>query len=109
MALAFAAMLLLSHPAPAEDAARDQLRIAVVDGQVIFQGANLDVDALGAALARTGRQEETLSVQIGPKAKSAYISRVLRAVQAAGFSKFSIVGPTGSEPVLTVDPAARFD
>ena len=107
--LAIAAALLLAHPARAGDPAPEQLRITVVDGEVLFRGTNLDLDDLRAALTATGRQSETLYFQIGPNAKSTYISRVLRVVQAAGFSKFAIVGPTSHEPVMTIDPDQRFD
>lgn len=98
--------ILAAHAARAEDA---PLRITVVDGQVIFAGANLDLDELRAALARTGRQNEILTFQVGPNAKSAYISRVLKAVRDAGFAKLSIVGPAGGSPVLTVDPSTKVD
>jgi biopolymer transport protein ExbD len=84
-------------------------RIVVLDGSVLFAGADLDLDELRSALAKTGRQDETLLFQVGPNAKSGYISRALKAVKDAGFSKFSIAGPTGGGPVLTVDPAMHLN
>ncbi len=99
----------LALNAPDLNAQNTPLRITVVDGQVLFGGANLDVDELRAALAKAGRQSETLYFQVGPNAKSTYISQVLKAVQATGYAKLAIVGPTAPEPVLTVDPAKRFD
>jgi biopolymer transport protein ExbD len=96
-------------PTHAGDAARPPLRIVVVDGQVVFGGANLDLDELRTALASSDHKDETLYFQVGPNAKSTYISQVLKVVKQAGFSKLAIVGPTGPETVLTIDPAARYD
>jgi biopolymer transport protein ExbD len=101
------AALLLAGPIAAQTP--EPLRIVVVDGQVLFAGANLDIDELRAALVKSGRQDETLMFQVGPNAKSGYISQVLKAVKDAGFTKFSIVGPTNGRPVLTVDPAQKLD
>jgi biopolymer transport protein ExbD len=80
-------------PARADDAAG--LHVVVHDGDVIFQGVSMDVDQLQAKLATGGRQGDPLYFQVGSNAKSVYISRVLRAVRAAGFTHVVIVGPDG--------------
>ncbi len=102
-------LMLFSRAAEAQPIPPDALRITVVDGQVLFQGGNFDVAELRAALAKTGRQNETLYFKVGPNAKSAYLGQVLRAVKEAGFSKLSILGPTGDSPVMTFDPSQIFD
>jgi len=102
-------LTLASSAARAQGIPADALRIVVVDGQVLFHGDNLDIAELRAALARTGRQGETLYFQVGPNAKSAYLTQVLQAVKEAGFAKLSIMGPTDASPVLTFDPSRPFD
>ncbi len=104
-----ACLALSAVPTGAQNVPSDALRIVVVDGQVLFRGANLDIEELRAALAKTGRQSETLYFQVGPNAKSAYLRQVLQALKDAGFSKLSILGPTSSSPVLNFDPSRGFD
>jgi hypothetical protein len=104
--LALGCALLTATSVHAED---QSLRITVVDRQVIFAGANLDIEELRATLVRIGRQNEVLTFRVGPNAKSSYISEVLKVVRQAGYSKLSIVGPAGGQPAITVDPDKTFD
>ena len=88
-----AGILMLASSVRADDP--PQLRLVVHDGNVSFQGDNLDVEQLQAKLAASGRQTDPLYFQVGANAKSVFISRVLRAVRAAGFTHVVILGPDG--------------
>ncbi len=78
----------------------DRLTVTVRDGEVLFRGADLDVDELRSQLVATGRAGERVYVRIGPGAKSVYIDRVVKAIRAAGFADIAIVGPSGMEKDL---------
>jgi biopolymer transport protein ExbD len=87
--LAVTAPTLAQSPAP--------LKVIVGDGELLFDGQNLDADQLRTRLAATGRQAEKILLQIGPTAKTVYIHRALDAIHAAGFGNIALVGPTGVE------------
>jgi biopolymer transport protein ExbD len=78
------------------------LTVLIQDGQVLFQGADLDLDELKAKLAATGRQKERVYFRVGPNAKSAFVQRVIDTIKAAGFADIAVMPPPGlgkdSEP-----------
>ena len=87
----FAACIALS-PARADD---QPLIVFIQDGEVLFQGAELDVDQLTEKLKATGRQKERIYFRMGPNAKTAYTMRVVAAIEAAGFTDIAVMPPRG--------------
>jgi len=71
------------------------LTVIIEDGQVLFQGADLDLDELKSKLAATGRQKERVYFRVGPNAKSAYVQRVIDTIKAAGFADIAVMPPPG--------------
>lgn len=71
------------------------LTVIIEDGQVLFQGADLDLDELRMRLAQTGRQKERIYFRAGPNAKSAYVQRVIDTIKAAGFADIAVMPPPG--------------
>ena len=92
--LAIAAVL-IAIPARAADKPAEPLTVIVEDGDVLFQGANLDLDQLKAQLIATGRQKERVYFRMGPNAKTAYTKRVVAAIEAAGFHDIAVMPPPG--------------
>jgi biopolymer transport protein ExbD len=92
--LAIAAVL-IAVPARAADKPAEPLTLIVEDGDVLFQGANLDLDQLTAQLIATGRQKERIYFRMGPNAKTAYTQRVVEAIKAAGFADIAVQPPPG--------------
>jgi biopolymer transport protein ExbD len=86
---------LIGVPAHADDKPAEPLTVVVEDGDVLFQGANLDLDQLKAQLAATGRQKERVYFRMGPNAKTAYTQRVVDAIKAAGFADIAVMPPPG--------------
>ena len=95
--LAFA--LSLAAPAHAADDT-SPLTVIIEDGDVLFQGANLDLDQLQARLTASGRQKEKIYFRIGPNAKTVFVQRVIDAIKAAGFADIGMVPPPGMEKAL---------
>jgi biopolymer transport protein ExbD len=97
--LAFFAVLVVAlNSAHAQDA--DRLIVFIHDGEVLFHGAELDLDQLKAQLTATGKQGSKLYLRIGSSAKSVYVERVVKAVREAGFTDIAILGPSGMEKDL---------
>jgi biopolymer transport protein ExbD len=86
---------LMFSTAYAEDKAAPPLTVIIEDGQVLFQGADLDLDELKSKLAATGRQKERVYFRVGPNAKSAYVQRVIDTIKAAGFADIAVMPPPG--------------
>jgi biopolymer transport protein ExbD len=86
---------LIAIPASAADKSTDPLTVTIEDGDVLFQGANLDTDQLTAQLKATGRQKERVYFRMGPHAKTAYTERVIAAIKAAGFTDIAVLPPPG--------------
>ncbi|MDB5396606.1 MAG: hypothetical protein JWM91_4112 [Rhodospirillales bacterium] len=80
--------------------ATDRLTVTVRDGEVLFHGADLDVDQLQSQLTATRRQGSRVYLRIGSGAKSVYIDRVIKAIRSAGFTDIVLVGPSGLEKDL---------
>ncbi len=78
----------------------DRLIVFIHDGEVLFHGAELDLDQLKTQLAATGKQGSKLYLRIGSSAKSVYVERVVKAVREAGFTDIAILGPSGMEKDL---------
>jgi len=87
--------VLIAVPLRADDKSAAPLTIIVEDGDVLFQGANLDLDQLKTELAATGRQKERIYFRMGPNAKTAYTERVVAAIKAAGFTDIAVMPPPG--------------
>ena len=87
--------VLISISANAADKPAEPLTVIVEDGDVLFQGANLDLDQLKTQLAATGRQKERIYFRMGPNAKTAYTQRVVDAIKAAGFADIAVMPPPG--------------
>jgi biopolymer transport protein ExbD len=87
--------VLIAIPAYAEDKTTEPLTVTIEDGEVSFQGADLDIDQLTAQLMATGRQKERIYFRMGPHAKTAYTERVIAAIKAAGFSDIAVLPPPG--------------
>jgi len=84
----------LTAPAPAR--ADDQpLTVFIQDGDVVFQGMELDIDQLTEKLKATGRQTERIYFRMGPNAKTAFTKRVVAAIEAAGFTDIAVMPPLG--------------
>jgi len=79
----------------ADDKPAEPLTVIVEDGEVLFKGANLDLDQLKAQLAATGRQSERIYFRMGAHAKTAYTQRVVEAIKAAGFADIAVMPPPG--------------
>jgi biopolymer transport protein ExbD len=94
-------VLILALPAHAVDAPKP-LNVTVDDGEVLLDGANLDLDELSARLKASGRQAERIYCHAGPNAKSVYLNQVFAAIHAAGFTDIVLVGPGGAE--IQIDP-----
>jgi len=86
---------LTAVPARAADKPAEPLAVTIEDGDVLFQGANLDTDQLTAQLKATGRQKERIYFRMGPHAKTAYTERVIAAIKAAGFTDIAVLPPPG--------------
>jgi biopolymer transport protein ExbD len=71
------------------------LTVFIHDGEVVFQGMELDIDQLTERLKATGRQKERIYFRMGPNAKTAYTKRVIAAIQAAGFTDIAVMPPPG--------------
>jgi biopolymer transport protein ExbD len=91
--LALVAVLIAGPAYP--DKSTEALTVTVEDGEVLFQGANLDLDQLKAQLVATGRQKERIYFRMGPHAKTAYIERVIAVIKGAGFSDIAVLPPPG--------------
>ena len=92
-AFAWAALLALLTaflPARADD---QPLTVFIQDGEVLFQGRELDVEQLTETLKATGRQKERIYFRMGPNAKTAYAKRVVAAIAAAGFTDIAVMPP----------------
>jgi biopolymer transport protein ExbD len=85
---------LIAIPAYA-DRSTEPLTVTIEDGEVLFRGANLDLDQLKTQLAATGRQRERIYFRMGPHAKTAYTERVIAVIKAAGFSDIAVLPPPG--------------
>ncbi len=92
--MALAAGLMFST-AQADDKGAPPLTVLIEDGEVVFQGAALDLDQLKAQLAATGRQKERIYFRMGPHAKTAYTERVIDTIKAAGFTDIAVLPPPG--------------
>ncbi|HEX4504873.1 MAG TPA: biopolymer transporter ExbD [Alphaproteobacteria bacterium] len=90
-AVLFAALIAIS-PAGAAD---QPLTVFIQDGEVLFQGMELDLDQLTEKLKATGRQPQRIYFRMGPNAKTAYTKRVIAAIQAAGFTDIAVMPPPG--------------
>jgi biopolymer transport protein ExbD len=89
------ATVLIAVPARAADKPAEPLTVIVEDGDVLFQGASLDLDQLKAQLIATGRQNERVYFRMGPNAKTAFTQRVVEAIKAAGFADIAVMPPPG--------------
>jgi biopolymer transport protein ExbD len=89
------ATVLIAIPARAADKPTEPLTVIIEDGDVLFQGANLDLDQLKAQLIATGRQTERIYFRMGANAKTAYTQRVVEAIKAAGFTDIAVQPPPG--------------
>jgi biopolymer transport protein ExbD len=87
--------VLIAPSTRAVDKPTEPLTVIVEDGDVLFQGANLDLDQLKTQLAATGRQKERIYFRMGPNAKTAYTQRVVEAIKAAGFADIAVQPPPG--------------
>jgi biopolymer transport protein ExbD len=96
-----AVALLLALPLHAADVPKP-LSVTVEDGEVVLDGANLNLDELGARLKASGRQAERIYCHAGPNAKTVYLNQVFAAIHAAGFADIVLVGPNGAE--IQIDP-----
>jgi biopolymer transport protein ExbD len=81
--------------APASRADDQPLTVFIQDGEVVFQGVELDTDQLTERLKATGRQKERIYFRMGPNAKTAYTKRVIAAIEAAGFTDIAVMPPPG--------------
>ena len=93
--MGFAVVLYLAAvaiPARADD---QPLTVFIQDGEVLFQGMELDIDQLTDKLKATGRQTERIYFRMGPNAKTAYTKRVVAAIAAAGFTDIAVMPPPG--------------
>jgi biopolymer transport protein ExbD len=81
--------------APASRADGQPLTVFIQDGEVVFQGVELDTDQLTERLKATGRQKERIYFRMGPNAKTAYTKRVIAAIEAAGFTDIAVMPPPG--------------
>jgi biopolymer transport protein ExbD len=79
-------------PARADD---QPLTVFIQDGEVLFQGVELNTDQLTEKLKATGRQTERIYFRMGPNAKTAYTKRVIAAIEAAGFTDIAVMPPPG--------------
>jgi biopolymer transport protein ExbD len=86
---------LIGGVARADNKPAEPLTVIVEDGDVLFQGASLDLDQLTAQLTATGRQKERVYFRMGPNAKTGYTQRVVEAIKAAGFSDIAVMPPPG--------------
>lgn len=84
----------------AEDQAPAPLTVIIEDGEVLFQGADLDLDQLKSRLAATGRQKERILFRIGPNAKTVYVKQVIDAIKEAGFADIGMMPPPGLEKAV---------
>ncbi len=91
---------LIAAPTIAHAAEPDRLIVVIHDGEVVFNGADLDLDQLKAQLTATGKQGARVYLRIGASATSVYVDRVVKAVREAGFADIAIVGPSGMEKDL---------
>jgi biopolymer transport protein ExbD len=89
------AAALIAGVARGDDKPAEPLTVIVEDGDVMFQGASLDLDQLTAELTATGRQRERVYFRMGPNAKTSYTRRVVEAIRAAGFSDIAVMPPLG--------------
>jgi biopolymer transport protein ExbD len=90
-----AIVILSAIPAHADEKPAEPLTVIVEDGDVLFQGANLDLDELKIQLIATGRQKERIYFRMGPNAKTAYTQRAVEAIKAAGFTDIAVQPPPG--------------
>ena len=97
LAFAFA----LSFPAHAADTPKP-LTVTIMDGEVVLDGANLDLDELGDRLKASGRQAERIYCHAGANAKTVYLNRVFAAIHKAGFADIVLVSPNGA--IMQIDP-----
>ena len=93
--LAIFALLVIALSARAGNKPAEPLTVIVEDGDVLFQGANLDLDQLKTQLAATGRQKERIYFRMGPNAKTAYTQSVVDVIKAAGFADIALQPPPG--------------
>lgn len=77
------------------DKSTEPLAVVIEDGEVLFQGASLDLDQLKTQLVATGRQKERIYFRMGPHATTAYTERVIAAIKAAGFADIAVLPPPG--------------
>ena len=94
-ALAWAAAFAALTAAPPARADDQPLTVFIQDGEVLFQGMELDIDQLTEKLKATGRQKERIYFRMGPNAKTAYTKRVVAAIEAAGFTDIAVMPPPG--------------
>jgi biopolymer transport protein ExbD len=95
MRMGFALVLYLAMTSIQVRADETPLTVFIQDGEVLFEGRNLDTDQLTETLKATGRQTERIYFRMGPTAKTAYTKRVIAAIQAAGFTDIAIMPPPG--------------
>ena len=94
-ALAWAALFAALIAIAAAHADDQPLTVFIQDGEVLFQGMELDIDQLTEKLKATGRQKERIYFRMGPNAKTAYTKRVIAAIEAAGFTDIAVMPPPG--------------
>jgi biopolymer transport protein ExbD len=92
-----AVLILVAVPSRAADQAAAPLTVFIEDGEVLFQGADLDLGELKAKLTATGRQKDRIYFRMGPNAKTAYVEQVIEAIKAAGFNDIAVAAPPGIE------------
>ena len=85
-------LVIFIAPARADD---QPLTVFIQDGEVLFQGMELDIDQLTERLKATGRQKERIYFRLGPNAKTAFTKRVVAAIEAAGFNEIAVMPPPG--------------
>ena len=96
-----ALLLVLALPAYAADAPKP-LDVTIDDGEVLLDGANLNLDELSTRLKASGRQAERIYCHAGPNAKSVYLNQVFAAIHKAGFTDVVLVAPNGA--IMQIDP-----
>jgi len=97
--LAFA--LAISISAHAADAPKP-LNLTIQDGDVMLDGASLDLDELSDKLKASGRQAERVYCHAGANAKTVYLNQVFAAIHKAGFTDIVLVSPNGA--IMQIDP-----
>ena len=98
LAAVLAVSLSLARVAAAEDTER--LTVMIRDGEVLFHGAELDVEQLQSQLTASGLQGSRVYVRLASGANSVFIDRVVSAIRSAGFTDIILLGPSGMEKAL---------